>query len=107
MTDGSRDSTNATAVPPRPSVRAASMRSLPVIATVPAPAQPPSPPARSTRSLLLGVGIGLAAWWPVYRSLQPLADWLTYGVLGLGRSTRLAESVAFFLYDTPKVLLLL
>ncbi len=107
MTDGFRDSTNATAVTPRPSVRAASMKSLPLIATVPAPARAPSPPARSTRALVLGVGIGLAAWWPVYRSLQPLADWLTYGVLGLSGGTRLAESVAFFLYDVPKVLLLL
>jgi len=39
--------------------------------------------------------------------LQALADWLTYSVLGLSKASRLGASVDFFLYDVPKVLLLL
>ncbi len=39
--------------------------------------------------------------------LQLLSDWLTYTVLGLEEGTKLASSVNFFLYDVPKVLILL
>jgi len=39
--------------------------------------------------------------------LQLLADWLTYTLLGLEEGTKLASSVNFFLYDVPKVLILL
>jgi uncharacterized membrane protein YraQ (UPF0718 family) len=39
--------------------------------------------------------------------LQLLADWLTYSVLGLAPTSRLGLSVDFFLYDVPKVLILL
>lgn len=43
----------------------------------------------------------------VFRPLQLLADWLTFDVLGLAKGSRLGSSVDFFLYDVPKVLLLL
>jgi uncharacterized protein len=39
--------------------------------------------------------------------LQLLSDWLTYTVLGLDESSKLGASVNFFLYDVPKVLILL
>jgi uncharacterized protein len=39
--------------------------------------------------------------------LQLLADWLTYTVLGLEKTGRLGMSVDFFLFDVPKVLILL
>jgi hypothetical protein len=35
------------------------------------------------------------------------ADWVTYDVIGLAEGTRLGASLAFFLYDVPKVLALL
>ena len=47
-----------------------------------------------------------AVWWLVYRSIEPLARWLTYGLLRMGTG-RLASAVEFFLYEAPKVLLLL
>lgn len=47
------------------------------------------------------------AWWLVYRSLQPLADWLTYALFGLSRSGHMGSAVAFFLFEAPKVLMLL
>lgn len=42
-----------------------------------------------------------------FKPLLLLAEWLTYDVLGLARSSRLGEALAFFLYDVPKVLILL
>ena len=66
----------------------------------------PSPAAKLSRRLAL-VGLGVSLWIPVYWLLQPAADWLTYDFLGLAPGTHLGEAVAFFLYDTPKVLMLL
>lgn len=43
----------------------------------------------------------------IFAPIQMLSDWLTYSVLGLAEGSRLASSVNFFLYDVPKVLLLL
>jgi uncharacterized membrane protein YraQ (UPF0718 family) len=48
-----------------------------------------------------------AAWWLVYRSLQPFTQWLTYGVLGLSRDSHIGSAIAFFAFETPKVLMLL
>jgi len=49
----------------------------------------------------------LALWLIAYNVIQPLADWLSYSALGLDRDSHLGESIAFFLYDVPKILLLL
>jgi uncharacterized membrane protein YraQ (UPF0718 family) len=49
----------------------------------------------------------LAAWAVAYAAVFPLSELLTYNVLGLSRQSHLGQSVAFFLYDAPKVLLLL
>ncbi len=54
-----------------------------------------------------GLAAGLVAWFVVYLQLPTIANWLTYDVLGLPRGTALTEAVAFFIYDAPKVLLLL
>ena len=61
----------------------------------------------SLRGSLLAVGVALVVWWFVYGALLPLSQWLTYDVLGLDRTTRLGSAVAFFLYEAPKVLMLL
>ncbi|PIE70137.1 MAG: hypothetical protein CSA22_09510 [Deltaproteobacteria bacterium] len=55
---------------------------------------------------ILGV-LGLVAWWQLYRVLPDLASFLTYRLLGISEGSHLGASVTFFLYDTPKVLLLL
>ena len=46
-------------------------------------------------------------WLTAYNLIQPLADWLSYSALGLATDSHLGESLAFFLYDVPKILLLL
>ncbi|WP_420641850.1 permease [Candidatus Leptofilum sp.] len=66
-----------------------------------------TPPRKSgwqlpTLVLLLGL-----IWLLVWQQLQALADWLTYDLIGLQAHTRLGESVNFFLYDVPKILMLL
>ncbi len=49
----------------------------------------------------------LVLWYLIYRQLLPFAGYFTYKVLGLSQGTALAESVRFFVYDTPKVMMLL
>jgi len=53
------------------------------------------------------MGLAIVCWLFAYNLIQPLADWLSYGLLGLARDSRFGESLAFFLYDVPKILLLL
>lgn len=55
-------------------------------------------------ALLVGL---TAAWFAAYHVIQPLADWISYSVLHLARGSHLGDAVAFFLYDVPKILLLL
>jgi uncharacterized protein len=47
------------------------------------------------------------AWAALYRGLAPAARWATYDIAGLTAGSRLASAVEFFLYEAPKVLLLL
>ncbi|MHB8890771.1 MAG: permease [Candidatus Limnocylindrales bacterium] len=57
----------------------------------------------------LGVVIGVAvvAWVIAWQVNLPLADWLAFDLLQLERGSHVGDAVAFFLYDVPKVLLLL
>jgi uncharacterized membrane protein YraQ (UPF0718 family) len=53
------------------------------------------------------VATGLVLWWGVYGQLATVADLLSYGALRLEPGTRLADTVHFLLFETPKVLMLL
>ncbi|NTW04026.1 MAG: permease [Oscillochloris sp.] len=55
----------------------------------------------------LRVIMATVVWLAVYNLIQPIANWLAYGLIGLVPGSHLGESVAFFLYDVPKILLLL
>lgn len=48
-----------------------------------------------------------AAWLAAYNLIQPLADWISYTVLHLTKGSHLGDALAFFMYDVPKILLLL
>lgn len=48
-----------------------------------------------------------AVWYGVYRSLQPVADWLTYSLLGFSKGGHIGSAVNFFVFEVPKVLMLL
>jgi len=58
------------------------------------------------RHLLFAV-LALAAWWLIYRHLSPFAAWFTHTLLRLPPTSHLASSVEFFVFEVPKVLLLL
>ena len=56
--------------------------------------------------LLWGIA-ALAFWWLVYGSLAPFAAWFTYSLCGLAKGSHLGSAVEFFVYESPKVLMLL
>jgi len=57
--------------------------------------------------MLALMGFIIIVWFVLYDLIQPLASWVTYSLFQLQTGSRLGESVAFFLYDVPKILLLL
>jgi uncharacterized membrane protein YraQ (UPF0718 family) len=56
--------------------------------------------------ILKGI-LGLAVWWFVYHHLAFFSKWLTYNVLNLESGKHLSSAIEFFIYETPKVLMLL
>jgi uncharacterized protein len=56
---------------------------------------------------LIGPLLLVALWFFLYRSLQPIADWIIDEVLGMTKGDHLAEALRFFIFEVPKVLLLL
>lgn len=60
----------------------------------------------SAKKIRLGIG-AIALWALVYSQLEWFANFVTYGFFGFSEGSHLGGSIAFFLYDTPKVLLLL
>ena len=59
------------------------------------------------RRVMLLLGGLLVVWIALYNNLKPIADWITYTLIGLKQDSRLGESLNFFIYDVPKILLLL
>lgn len=52
----------------------------------------------------------VAAWWIIYRSLSSFSGWITHGIsmlLGISPVGHLGSAIAFFTFETPKVLMLL
>ncbi len=63
---------------------------------------------RKPIQLYLALGVfGVIVWWLIYRQLAPFADWFTYRLLFLSHGTRLGSAVSFFIFEAPKVLMLL
>ncbi len=58
--------------------------------------------------LYLAAGaVGVIVWRLVYGQLATVSHWLTYSLLPIAQESRLGHAIAFFLYDTPKVMMLL
>jgi uncharacterized protein len=53
-----------------------------------------------------GVAVAMLVWWLVYEQLVPFSEWVV-AILPVDRHSHLGEAIAFFVYDTPKVLMLL
>jgi uncharacterized membrane protein YraQ (UPF0718 family) len=56
---------------------------------------------------VLLVLLGAAAWWFAYRNLAGFAGWFTHHLLGMAQAGRLSSAVEFFIFEAPKVLMLL
>jgi len=50
---------------------------------------------------------GIYIWWLLYSNLLNLSSFFTFSVLNLDPAGRLGSSLQFFIYDTPKVMMLL
>lgn len=73
--------------------------------STPAATQAP-PDSRLPRYLALACAT-LVLWAVLYAALQPAAAWVTYSLAGLRPGSRLGSAVEFFVFESPKVLLLL
>ncbi len=49
----------------------------------------------------------LPVWWVVYRNLATVVDWIVFSAFGMTKGEHLAEAIWFFLFEFPKVMLLL
>jgi uncharacterized protein len=49
----------------------------------------------------------LPVWFLIYHFLKPVTDWLVDDIFGMTAGTRLTEALRFFIFEVPKVLLLL
>lgn len=49
----------------------------------------------------------LPLWYLIYKNLQVTTDWLIDNVFGLARGEHLTEALRFFIFEFPKVILLL
>lgn len=62
---------------------------------------------RAQVPLRLTVAVGAALWLVAWLLALPLSTWIAFDLLGLDQASQLGQAVAFFLFDVPKVLLLL
>ena len=62
---------------------------------------------RSKVACLLSGAVLLTAWWFVYDNLLSFSRLITYHVLPLREGTHLGSTIEFFIFEVPKVLLLL
>jgi len=49
----------------------------------------------------------IPVWYLIYHFLQPFTDWLVFSVFGMTKGEHLAEAIWFFIFEFPKVLMLL
>ena len=59
------------------------------------------------RRKLLIPALLLPVWYLIYHFLQSITDWLIYDVAGMVKGMRLTEAIRFFVFEFPKVLMLL
>ena len=65
-------------------------------------------PPRAAPDWLWYAGVAFAAvlWWLLYNQLVPFSEWAT-SLFPVERDSHTGQAIAFFIYDVPKVLLLL
>ena len=68
--------------------------------------EPPAARRLPWRPIALALAVS-AAWAGAFAALGPFARWFTSGLLGLDRAGHAGTAVKFFVFEAPKVLLLL
>jgi len=63
-------------------------------------------PLSRGKYLTFGI-LGLLSWYILYKQLHPFSNFFTYSLLGITPESHLGASIQFFVYDAPKVMLLL
>ena len=77
-----------------------------VVASVRTEAEPRRDVLPASRTWWLVAGAALV-WLVLYRGNGPFWNWLLFHPIGLDASSRLGETIRFFVFDTAKILLLL
>jgi uncharacterized membrane protein YraQ (UPF0718 family) len=67
----------------------------------------PQPEKKRQAGLFVLLAVLAVAWWLAYQYIQPFSNWLVYSLFQVPAGSHLGESLAFFFYDVPKILLLL
>ena len=62
---------------------------------------------RSALKIFMVGLVTLALWYGLYSHLHAFSMFFTYDLLGIARPSRLGDAIQFFLFDVPKVMLLL
>jgi hypothetical protein len=65
-----------------------------------------APTSQQTLKWVIGVTLSVLTWVWLYNALQPAADYIM-SLTGIAADTHLGQALNFFLFETPKVLLLL
>lgn len=74
--------------------------------TLPSTVNPATPNTSAIR-YVLAAAMGITIWFLIYQRLHFVSQWLTYTVFQFDPASHIGQSVEFFLYDTPKVMMLL
>lgn len=64
------------------------------------------PKGNMSKAILVGL-LGFATWYVIYKQLEPFSYFFAYSLVGLEKGSHLGEAIQFFVYDTPKVMMLL
>jgi len=78
--------------------------------TVATPVELPAPSHQRRRGRLLQwivVALAVAVWIFVYRNLEPFSNWFASDFLRMRTGSHLASAVQFFVFEAPKVMMLL
>jgi uncharacterized protein len=85
-----------------------SMTQLPSTAIKSTPEQATLPGNKTAVLTLLGkLIIAAGIWYFIYHFLAPVTSWITHGLLGIASDSHLGSALEFFIFEVPKVMMLL
>ncbi len=68
---------------------------------------PDAKPFSNIKIILFRMVAGIVIWYFFYANLDPIAKYITYSIFGLAQGTHMASAIEFFVFEVPKVILLL